>query len=201
MLRWLVCALLALTLSIAGRARAEVPEHNPGLDHTCPKGFQYSRGPAACKQADCPAGAGRTYTYDCNCGEAWEKPFRTCSENGLVTKCVPRDQECDMTGKIAGGFFAGLGVFILRSTLQAAAVGSGPVGWGLLLGGAAIGYGAYLWTRGRPGRLELGRNVSGEVLRRLTGSAQRAVDALNQQMQGGSPARSSTISRSSTRAG
>ena len=39
----------------ATAAMAEVPMHNPGLDHTCPKGFQYSRDTAACEQANCPA--------------------------------------------------------------------------------------------------------------------------------------------------
>lgn len=76
---------------------AEVPEHNPGLDRECSPGFQWSRGTASCKQANCPPGAGRTYTYDCNCGEAWDQPYKTCYKNGLATHCVARGQECEAT--------------------------------------------------------------------------------------------------------
>ncbi|MBI5223226.1 hypothetical protein HY990_02285 [Candidatus Micrarchaeota archaeon] len=76
---------------------AEVPMHNPDLDKNCPSGFQWSRDTASCKQADCPAGAGRTYTDDCNCGEAWSRPFRTCYDSktpGLATSCVAAGQKC-----------------------------------------------------------------------------------------------------------
>ena len=56
--RW-PTALLATVLfgglaSWAAEALAEVPEHTPDKDSECPAGFQWSRGPAACKQADCP---------------------------------------------------------------------------------------------------------------------------------------------------
>ncbi|MDO8553423.1 MAG: hypothetical protein Q7S22_01335 [Candidatus Micrarchaeota archaeon] len=76
---------------------AEVPEHNPSLDSQCPDGFQWSRGTVSCKQADCPEGAGRTYTYDCNCGEAWDKPFRTCYDPkrpGYAISCVAQGSKC-----------------------------------------------------------------------------------------------------------
>ncbi len=75
-------------------ARAEAPEHNKDLDSKCPSGFQWSRGTAGCVQADCPSGAGRTYTYGCSCGEAWNKPFRTCYEKGLATSCVAKGAAC-----------------------------------------------------------------------------------------------------------
>ncbi|VVC04115.1 Uncharacterised protein [Candidatus Bilamarchaeum dharawalense] len=76
---------------------AEVPEHEPSWDSNCGEGFQWSRGTASCKQADCPSGAGRTYTYECNCGEAWDKPFRTCYDPkrpGYVIACVAAGAKC-----------------------------------------------------------------------------------------------------------
>ena len=73
---------------------AEVPMHNPGLDSQCSPGFQYSRDTASCKQANCPEGAGRTYTLECNCGEAWGKPFRTCYKDQLAVACVPAGSPC-----------------------------------------------------------------------------------------------------------
>jgi hypothetical protein len=85
-------ALILFSLSFA-----EVPEHNPDLDYNCGEGFQWSRGTVSCKQADCPAGAGRTYTYDCNCGEAWDQPFRTCYDPerpGFAVACVPAGSPC-----------------------------------------------------------------------------------------------------------
>lgn len=84
-------------LGWAGFASAEVPFHNPDLDYKCGPGFQWSRDTASCKQADCPAGAGRTYTLDCSCGEAWNKPFTTCYDKntpGLATSCVPAGSQC-----------------------------------------------------------------------------------------------------------
>jgi hypothetical protein len=86
--------LLILTnLSIIG---AEVPGHNPDLDYKCGEGSQWSRSTVGCEQAVCPEGAGRTYGLDCNCGEAWGRPFRTCyDENGLAAYCISNDQECE----------------------------------------------------------------------------------------------------------
>jgi hypothetical protein len=80
----------------------------------CPPGFYYDRQTIACEQEHCPPGAGRTYTHECNCGEAWGNPFRTCAENGLVTHCVPKDKPCDsikegfdvLTGGCKDGFLA-----------------------------------------------------------------------------------------------
>ncbi|MGV8085339.1 MAG: hypothetical protein ACP5N9_03760 [Candidatus Bilamarchaeum sp.] len=88
--------ILGLIL-VANMVFAEVPEHNPALDSNCQSGFQWSRGTASCKQADCPTGAGRTYTYECNCGEAWDRPFKTCYDSkrpGFVTSCVARGAKC-----------------------------------------------------------------------------------------------------------
>ncbi len=76
---------------------AEVPEHEPSLDSKCPNGFQWSKGIAGCAQADCPSGAGRTYTYGCSCGEAWNKPFKTCYSQvqaGLAVSCVAQGTQC-----------------------------------------------------------------------------------------------------------
>lgn len=89
-------AVLVLLL-LVGVSFAEVPEHNPALDSKCPKGFQWSKGIVGCAQADCPSGAGRTYTYGCSCGEAWDKPFRTCydpKQPGLATSCVAQGAKC-----------------------------------------------------------------------------------------------------------
>ncbi|MFA5987223.1 MAG: hypothetical protein WC797_01050 [Candidatus Paceibacterota bacterium] len=88
---------LSVFLGAAAVAYAEAPEHVPSWDNKCGKGFQWSRGTAGCVQADCPSGAGRTYTYGCNCGEAWDKPFRTCYDPkspGLATSCVARGAKC-----------------------------------------------------------------------------------------------------------
>lgn len=104
---WLSCALAcasALLRPLGNEVRAEVPMHNPGLDGTCPKGFQYSRDTASCKQANCPPGASRVYTLECNCGEAWGRPFRTCYADGLATHCVAAGAACD--DKDTGGFDA-----------------------------------------------------------------------------------------------
>jgi len=60
----------------------------------CPPGKSWSRAVVACIQTKCPAGAKRTYTQTCNCGEAWNKPFRTCWKNGLATHCVKKGQRC-----------------------------------------------------------------------------------------------------------
>ncbi len=76
---------------------AEVPEHEASWDDKCPAGFQWSRGIAGCAQAECPEGASRTYTYYCNCGEAWNLPKRTCYGGdvpGLVTSCVEEGALC-----------------------------------------------------------------------------------------------------------
>ena len=76
---------------------ALVPEHNPDLDYKCTIGFGWSRGTVACEQVNCPPGSGRTYTYECNCGEAWNQPFTTCYDpdgTGLATHCIPRGQSC-----------------------------------------------------------------------------------------------------------
>lgn len=92
-----IFVFLASFLFIADNARAEVPFHNKDLDYKCPKGFQWSRDTVGCEQADCPAGAGRTYGLDCSCGEAWDKPFRTCYDPntpGLATSCVAKGAEC-----------------------------------------------------------------------------------------------------------
>lgn len=91
------CLFVLGLLMLAGFVFAEVPEHNPDLDYKCKPGFQWSRGTVSCKQADCPQGAGRTYTYDCNCGEAWDKPFKTCYDpkgTGLVVACVASGAKC-----------------------------------------------------------------------------------------------------------
>ncbi len=95
-------------------ALAEVPEHNPSLDYQCGPGFQWSRGTVACEQANCPPGAGRTYTYECNCGEAWDdkSPLVTCWEDGMVKKCISRGQKCEemtelfdtLTGNCVSGY-------------------------------------------------------------------------------------------------
>ncbi len=83
-------------------AFAEVPGHNPDLDSKCGEGFQWSTLTVACEQTNCPPGAGRTYTLECNCGEAWNKPFRTCySAIGLASHCISSDQNCD---DVRGGF-------------------------------------------------------------------------------------------------
>lgn len=77
--------------------QAEVPEHEASWDDKCPAGFQWSRGIAGCAQAECPEGASRTYTYYCNCGEAWNLPKRTCYGGdvpGLVTSCVEAGALC-----------------------------------------------------------------------------------------------------------
>ncbi len=74
---------------------AEVYGHNPDLDYLCEEGFQWSRDTVACEQADCPEGANRTYTLDCNCGEAWGRDFRTCyNDTGLAIACVGGDEAC-----------------------------------------------------------------------------------------------------------
>ncbi|MBI5228087.1 hypothetical protein HY988_05850 [Candidatus Micrarchaeota archaeon] len=95
--RSIILAAIFLLLIFPKVYFAEVPEHNPDLDSNCPQGFQWSRGTVSCKQADCPSGAGRTYTYECNCGEAWDKPFRTCYDPkrpGLATSCVAAGAKC-----------------------------------------------------------------------------------------------------------
>ncbi|MBI4399426.1 hypothetical protein HY570_01630 [Candidatus Micrarchaeota archaeon] len=93
---------------------AEVPLHNPDLDYKCGPGSQWSRDTAACEQANCPFGAGRTYTLECNCGEAWDSnsSLITCSKNGLAIKCIPKGQKCEdypdsfdvISGDCASGF-------------------------------------------------------------------------------------------------
>ncbi len=91
-MRFALCLLIVIVVVFA-----EVPEHNPDLDSNCPKGFQWSKGTISCKQADCPEGAGRTYTYDCSCGEAWDKPFRTCydpNQPGYAITCVAAGAKC-----------------------------------------------------------------------------------------------------------
>jgi hypothetical protein len=170
---------------------AEVPEHAPSLDKDCPQGFQWSRGPVACKQADCPAGAGRTYTYDCNCGEAWDKPFRTCVDPkraGFVTHCVPKGEACsegELTdAKVGAVAVGGIGGFILLNTGRIAVAGSGPVGWGLVIGGAAVGYAWWLWKNGRPRGLNIGK-ITERAIQQATSKARTAVDNLNRNMRGG----------------
>lgn len=89
--------LIVVFLLIPLASRAEVPEHSADWDSKCPPGFQWSRGIAGCSQADCPEGASRTYTYQCNCGEAWNQPKRTCYGGdvpGLVTSCVEAGALC-----------------------------------------------------------------------------------------------------------
>ncbi len=191
MRRWVagVGLVAACWLTVAPYiAHGEVPEHQPSLDKDCPKGFQWSRGPVACKQADCPPGAGRTYTYECNCGEVWDKPFRTCydpKQAGLVTHCVPKGEACvDTDAKVGAIAMAGVGGFILINTGRIAAVGSGPIGWGILLGSTALGYAAWLWKNGRPRGLNLGK-VTERVIERATSKAREAVDNLNNNMKGG----------------
>ncbi|MFH0884176.1 MAG: hypothetical protein V1861_00515 [Candidatus Micrarchaeota archaeon] len=93
-MRHLACVAFLLILTVSF---AEVPEHEPSLDGNCPAGFQWSRGTIACEQADCPEGSGRTYTYECNCGEAWDKPFRTCydpARPGFAVACVAAGSPC-----------------------------------------------------------------------------------------------------------
>lgn len=89
--------ILVVFVSLSTLASAEVPQHNPDLDYKCSPGFQWSRGTVACEQANCPHGAGRTYTYECNCGEAWDSnsPLVTCWKNTLAIKCIPRGDKCD----------------------------------------------------------------------------------------------------------
>jgi hypothetical protein len=102
------------SIALAFPARAEVPNHNPDLDHRCKPGFQWSRGTVACEQANCPSGARRTDTLGCSCGEAWGKPFRTCRKDRLATHCVAKGQDCDerangfdpITGGCKDGFEA-----------------------------------------------------------------------------------------------
>jgi hypothetical protein len=87
--------LILINLPLIG---AEVPGHNPDLDNKCPEGRQWSRIVAGCRQADCPAGASRTAGLDCNCGEAWSKPFKTCYDSEhLAVSCINKGEEC---GKI-----------------------------------------------------------------------------------------------------
>lgn len=179
---------LAFALScVALVVRAEVPDHNPSLDHQCPKGFQYSRGPAACKQADCPPGAGRTYTYDCSCGEAWDKPFRTCYKDQLATHCVAAGESCATPEQVkaAGGLMGILGGTILISTARIALSGSGPVGWGLLIGGAAVGYGIWLWRRGKAPKFVLGAKLQAKEMMPFVNKARTAVESFNTKMKGG----------------
>lgn len=93
--RFIVYIVYFVVFSIlASIVTAEVPGHNPDLDSQCPSGFQWSKETASCKQAECPSGAGRTYTLDCNCGEAWDKPFKTCYLNGLATSCIDASSKC-----------------------------------------------------------------------------------------------------------
>jgi hypothetical protein len=109
-------SLVVLALAAGATARAEVPMHNPDLDVNCTPGYQWSRDTVACEQANCPAGAGRTYTLECNCGEAWGKPTVTCRDpkTGLATHCVTIPMRCDeskngfdpITGACKPGFVA-----------------------------------------------------------------------------------------------
>ena len=85
--------IVGLALSTA----AGPPGHNPDLDSRCRPGFSWSRSVVACVQTECPAGASRTYTQVCNCGDAWDKPFRTCFDPdrpGFVTHCVAKGASC-----------------------------------------------------------------------------------------------------------
>ena len=95
-MRFLVFVVI---LIISSLVIAEVPEHNPDLDSTCSPGKQYSRGPATCKQANCPPGSGRTYTYDCSCwvSEWGGEPKVTCYEDGLAVRCLPKGGNCEQT--------------------------------------------------------------------------------------------------------
>ncbi|HTM22716.1 MAG TPA: hypothetical protein VL172_19470, partial [Kofleriaceae bacterium] len=88
---------LPFAVAAAATAHAEVPGHNPNLDSQCSPGYQWSRETVACEQTTCPPGAGRTYTLECNCGEAWGNPFVTCRDDktGLATHCVPVPMKCD----------------------------------------------------------------------------------------------------------
>ncbi|MBI5159638.1 transglutaminase domain-containing protein [Candidatus Micrarchaeota archaeon] len=98
-LRSRIQAFFVFCLFFSFFVSAEVPEHNPGLDSQCPPGFQWSRGTVACEQANCPAGAGRTYTYECSCwvSEWGGNPKVTCYENGLAVKCLPGGSKCEDT--------------------------------------------------------------------------------------------------------
>lgn len=78
----------------------------------------------------------------------------------------------------------GIGGFILLNTGRIAAVGSGPIGWGLVFGGAALGYAWWLWKNGRPRGLTFGK-VTERVVQRVTNKARKAVDDLNANMKGG----------------
>ena len=99
-------------LLLAPDARAQVPGHEPKLDAKCRPGFQWSRNTGGCEQAHCPPGAGRTHGLVCSCGEAWNKPFRTCRDDLLATHCVAKGQPCGpspfdpLTGACARGFAA-----------------------------------------------------------------------------------------------
>ncbi len=92
-----------LLIIISSLVIAEVPGHNPDLDSQCSQGKQYSRGTADCKQANCPPGAGRTYTYDFSCwvSEWCVDPKVTCYENGLAVRCLPKGGDCN---KAKSGF-------------------------------------------------------------------------------------------------
>ena len=103
-MRYIILLILLGVVFVSPLSFAEVPEHNPDLDSQCGEGFQWSRGTISCKQADCPEGAGRTYTYECNCGEAWDKPFRTCYDPqrpGYAIACVAAGSPCP--GEQQGG--------------------------------------------------------------------------------------------------
>ncbi len=96
-MKWHFAFLIIGLMFVSNLIFAEVPMHNPDLDSHCQSGFQWSRDTASCKQADCPSGAGRTYTDDCNCGEAWSRPFRTCYDPqrpGFVVSCVAAGAAC-----------------------------------------------------------------------------------------------------------
>ncbi len=85
-----IFVIMCLVLFLLPIVFAEVPEHSPSWDSKCKTGFQWSRGTASCKQADCPAGVGRTYTYDCKC----PPNMKCCYENGLMISVMGQYGKC-----------------------------------------------------------------------------------------------------------
>ncbi|MCC6747891.1 MAG: hypothetical protein IT371_09555 [Deltaproteobacteria bacterium] len=65
----------------------------PGGEFCCVEGFCWDRGPVACKQATCPARAGRTYTGDCCCNcwddQTYVNVYDPCRP-GYLLRCDPK---------------------------------------------------------------------------------------------------------------
>ena len=103
----------------------------------CPPGFYWSRETVACEQEQCPPGAGRTYTLECQCPEGLVGQYETRTDPAtgnsysIMTACVQPG---------GGGI---LGWWNRQSTTVRVAVVAGAA---VVLVGGAIAAGLITWA-------------------------------------------------------